>query len=250
VLAAAACSETPQILSTTPIGDTRDQTGPYRAQSVVRALKSGDTVEVLYTTGAEDGGYIPVTASVSDGIADADIPGQPAGTHIYWFVTVVRDGAMVAWNPANAKGLMTITNPTADAGPLVVPDAGPPADAAPAKDTFEFRVLAHSGACRADSDCATGEICPDMTCRAYSGDCVTLDAGSLGCPDGYTCDTTRTPELCVIAPKPCNTDDDCPSIETCDPGRMVCVARTPCQSTADCGATQHCDDSFGLCFDN
>jgi hypothetical protein len=251
LLALAACTaEPPQILSTTPIGDTRDQTGPYRVQSVIRELRSGDRVEVRYTTGAEAGPYIPIQADVSGGIADGEIPGQPAGTHVYYYVAVVRDGSVAVTDPSAAAALKTVGNPTSDAAPIVIADAGLPADAAPPTKTYAFRVLARSGACRADTDCATGEICPDKTCRAYTGDCVGLDAGNLGCPDGYSCDTTRTPELCVIMPKPCNDDTGCPSVETCDPDRLVCVARAPCQSTADCAANEHCDDSFGLCFAN
>jgi hypothetical protein len=68
------------------------------------------------------------------------------------------------------------------------------------------------------------------------------------CPGGTVCDDTRTPALCVIAPRPCDDDLGCASVERCDPDKQVCVARRQCLETTECGAGETCDPSFGLCF--
>jgi hypothetical protein len=228
VLAAGCTAEEPKILSVSVLTDTRDTTGPYPVTIVASGVSDGDEIAVLYRVRGEDppngggdagvgNGYVAVTAQEGerDDLFSAPIPGKPAGSQIDYYAVAKRDG------------LATTT-------PLEVP--------------LTFRVLEPSGFCRADSDCREGlEICAVQTCRAYQGTCVTTPAG-LSCPGGYACDTQYDPDLCVIAPRACSNDGNCPAIEECDRDRNQCVARVPCEEQADCQSGYVCNDDSGLCF--
>jgi hypothetical protein len=220
-LAAVSCDAAqPRVLSTTALADTRDTTGPYPVTIVARGVTDDDDVQLLWSSGGEDGPYVAIAATDDDDDRDdlftALIPGQPAGTEIHYFATIVR-------------------------GADVVSSETPVA--------LSFRVLSPSIACRADSDCRLGlEICMDGTCRAWAGTCVEDGAGGFGCPGGHVCDVTHDPPVCAIAPRPCDTDDECPTVERCDPDRDECRARLPCATTDDCELGDRCDTSLGLCF--
>lgn len=220
-LALAACTaEKPRILSVTIHGDTRDTVGPYAVQTVVAGVTGDDRVNVVYGVRAE-GPFIPLRAATlgeRDDLFRAAIPGQRAGTTVLYHVSVLRDG-----------------------------EIDPVAEDRPAEGAYwSFRVLDPTGACQVDTDCLVGEeICAGDVCRAFEGPCVEHPSGPQ-CPDGYRCDEAR--ELCVIAPRTCQTDVDCPSIEQCDSERSECVPRARCADEADCPPGEVCHASLGLCF--
>jgi hypothetical protein len=157
--------------------------------------------------------------------------------------------------PALDGGAIPPIPPPLDAGPAdagVKIDAAPPiagcGDFPPVAFLYSFRVLPISGACVVDSECRIGlEICDDGTCRAYSGTCL-LGGGADICPDGYVCDMTHTPATCVIAPRVCSDDRQCPSVEQCDTTLMECRARPVCSDTITCPAPEVCNLSVGLCY--
>src|SRR5687768_776974 len=87
--AAGACApEAPRVLSVTALEDTRDTTGPYVVQGVVRGLVDGDTVEVHYAaTDPPRFAALPVRR-LGGGIVQGDIPGQPRGTTVRYYLAV------------------------------------------------------------------------------------------------------------------------------------------------------------------
>tara|TARA_R110002096_G_scaffold143328_1_gene299131 strand:+ start:100172 stop:100570 length:399 start_codon:yes stop_codon:yes gene_type:complete len=96
----------PYFESTTDLGSSADTTGPYRVQTVVVGTHTSDTVELLYNpTDSEPRRYIPLPMEAldEDGRAGelfvANIPGQPGGTSIRYFVRVLRDDEQVAESP-------------------------------------------------------------------------------------------------------------------------------------------------------
>lgn len=93
----------PFIEATTRLASTRDSDGPYVVQSVVSDVLVDDAVELHYRV-VGDPGFIPLLmVEDEDGERfSAGIPGRPAGTSIQYYVTVIRDGARVADDPAAA----------------------------------------------------------------------------------------------------------------------------------------------------
>jgi hypothetical protein len=219
-LGAACDAPTPRILSTTVPGDTRDVLGPYVVQLAVRDVTGDDRVEVRY--GIDATTFLAVEAEAREGRGDlyaAGIPGQPRGTQITLFTTILRDGLEVVRDPPLASGTY-----------------------------YAFTILALER-CRVDSDCAPGQICVETAtgdaaaCVAYEGACV---GETRACPDGSVCEG----EICVIAVVPCAADDDCPSAEECVLERGECRPRRPCSEAEPCPDGEICRPEVGLCFDS
>jgi hypothetical protein len=215
VLLLCACeAPPPAILSTTVPGDTRDVVGPYPVQVVVRDVSGDDSVEVRFSV--DSATFVGLPTAERDGrdeLRFAEIPGQPRGTRVYLFSTILRDGEVKVSDPAEDAGYY-----------------------------YSF-TIAPLDACRADTDCAPGEICggdPEGRCVAFAGTCV---AGA--CPDGYLCDAD---DLCVIEVIACGSDDGCPSAQECDLERHECRPRRSCSSTMPCPDGQECRPDYGLCF--
>lgn len=201
-----ACArEEPTLLSVSVPGDTRSTQGPYAIHVVARAVSGDDDIVVRYSTLGIPSSFLPAKATLRADDAElyvAGIPGQPAGSSVHFYVAALRDGDLLSTIPANAP--VSVSENSLD---------------------YSFRVLPPSGACLADSDCIFGqEICADATCRVFQGKCVP-SSGGLACPDGYVCDASRVPEICVIAAQSCAEDLDCPSRQECDPDSKTCVAR-------------------------
>src|SRR5262245_58998898 len=97
LLLIASCSpEPPQILAIDTLVDTRDTTGPYLVTIVTRGIDMNDRVEIVYTTG--QGGALNSTGAHEgprDDIWIGAIPGQPAGTQVSYYATVLRDSTAV-----------------------------------------------------------------------------------------------------------------------------------------------------------
>lgn len=100
-----ACAD-PYIESTTVLESSSDTTGPYRVSSVVIGTYESDTVDLVYNpTDNDPRRYIPLRMEAldEDGRAGelfvADIPGQPAGTTIRYYIRVIRDDEQVAESP-------------------------------------------------------------------------------------------------------------------------------------------------------
>lgn len=205
LLVCACALEQPTILSVNGPSDTRNTQGPYAIHVVARAVSGDDDIVVRYSTLGIPSSFLPVKATLRADDAElyvGGIPGQPAGSSVHFYVAVLRDGDLLSTFPVNA----------------------PVTTSANSMD-LSFRVLPPSGPCLADSDCIFGqELCADAMCRAFQGKCVP-SSGGLACPDGYVCDATRVPEICVIAVRSCTDDLDCPSREECDPDSKTCVAR-------------------------
>ncbi len=105
LLCLGACAD-PFIESATVIESGSDATGPYRVESVVIGLHSGDVVDLMYNpTDGEPERYIPLRMEAldEDGRAGehfaAAIPGQPAGTTIRYYIRVLRGDEEVAEAP-------------------------------------------------------------------------------------------------------------------------------------------------------
>lgn len=210
----AGCDAAPaRVLSVTLAEDTRDPLGPYVVDAVLSGPLGGDHAVLCWNVDGADLGPIDMPAAGDrDDLRAAGIPGQVAGSTIGYRVLVRAD----------------VTCPAlADVDAL---------------DTF--RVLPSTLACEVDSQCRLGqEVCQDGTCRPFDGTC-----SGGACPGGTVCDDTRDPPLCVIAPRSCTADADCPALEECDPARGWCVARPACSADLPCPGDQQCDDTSGLCF--
>ncbi|MCP4445510.1 MAG: hypothetical protein GY811_09235 [Myxococcales bacterium] len=96
----------PYIESTTDLESSSDSTGPYRVRTVIVGSFSGDTVDLMYNpTDSQPQRYIPLRMDSLDEderageLFAADIPGQPAGTTIRYYVRVLRDDETVAESP-------------------------------------------------------------------------------------------------------------------------------------------------------
>ena len=105
-LAAATACDDPSIESTTQLESTADTTGPYRVHSVVHGAHDDDRVELFYNPIDDSPSrYFLNTMRPLDDDGQAgelfagQIPGQPAGTTIRYFVAVYRDGERVAEDP-------------------------------------------------------------------------------------------------------------------------------------------------------
>lgn len=221
LLAVACSAESPRILSTTLPHDTRDTAGPYVVEVVARGLVGEDRLEVRWSATGAPGSFAAVLASPSsarDDLLSASLPGQPAGSRLWYYAAVVREGEVVASDPPGSL-----------------------AEAA----AYSFAVRLPAGSCEVDTDCLAGEICAIDACRPYSGPCVGTDAG-LSCPGGTMCDPETL--ACVLAELPCVEDADCPTVEECDTARQVCAPRAPCDSPDDCPSGRTCRTDLGLCF--
>lgn len=212
----AACDAPPaRVVSINVPGDTRDTSGPYVVQAGLSGRLAGDHAVLCWNV---DGGELRAedmeTRDGRDDLVFAGIPGQPAGSVVGYAVVVA--GRVECPAPEAIEAL------------------------------YSFRVLPASLACVVDSQCAAGtEICVDGTCRVFGGTCVPTASG-LACPGGQACDQTHEPPLCVIPPRACDDDADCPAAETCDAGRGFCVARAACAPDLPCAEGQTCSAS-GLC---
>ena len=107
-LTCAACTEAaPTIESTQRLGATSDIVGPYAVHSVITDILDGDVVELRYAINDETA--FTAIEMIEDGDNPerfrAEIPGQPAGSAIGYYVTIIRDGERVADDPlAGAAG--------------------------------------------------------------------------------------------------------------------------------------------------
>jgi len=99
----AACElSAPFIESTTRLESTSDTTGPYVVHSVIIGV-DGEHVDLDYLIDDERR-FIPVPMTAVDGEEQfrGEIPGQPSGSVISYYVAVVRDGVRVASDPEAA----------------------------------------------------------------------------------------------------------------------------------------------------
>jgi hypothetical protein len=99
-LCLAACDvSAPLIESTTRLGPTGDTVGPYVVHTVIIGW-DGEHVDLDYLVDDAER-FIPVPMTAVDGEERfrGEIPGQPAGTTISYYVAVVRDGVRVASDP-------------------------------------------------------------------------------------------------------------------------------------------------------
>ncbi len=104
LLLAAGCAD-PFIESTTVLGDTTDFDGPYVVESIAVGTRSGDRVEVRHSRPERQDGVIGMLALDDDGdgpgdLFRAEIPGQPTGSEISYYVILVRDEIVVDRDPA------------------------------------------------------------------------------------------------------------------------------------------------------
>ena len=99
-LFAAACDvSAPLIESTTRLEPTSDVVGPYVVQSVIIGVDD-ENVDLDYLVDdARRFIPIPMTAVEGEELFRGEIPGQPSGTVISYYVAVVRDGVRVAADP-------------------------------------------------------------------------------------------------------------------------------------------------------
>lgn len=96
----AACDvSAPLIESTTRLESTSDTIGPYVVHSVIVGLDD-EYVDLDYLVD-DAKRFIPVPMTAVDGEERfrGEIPGQPSGTVISYYVAVVRDGVRVAADP-------------------------------------------------------------------------------------------------------------------------------------------------------
>lgn len=95
--------------------------------------------------------------------------------------------------------------------------------------------------CTADTDCAAGQVCNNGTCEADTSGCT----ADTDCADGEVCNNGT----CETAATSCTSDADCSDTEICDNG--TCVS-TLCTSDADCAGEQwktKCDTTTGACVE-
>ena len=99
-----ACVEAPPVIeATTALSSTPDTTGPYVVQSVITDLAGDDRVVLRYII--DDAIEFASLRMLEDEDGErfsAGIPGQPAGTAIGYFVTVLRDGERITDDPTGA----------------------------------------------------------------------------------------------------------------------------------------------------
>ncbi len=96
----AACDvSAPLIESTTRLESTSDVVGPYVVHSVIIGVDD-ENVDLDYLVDdARRFIPIPMTAVEGEELFRGEIPGQPSGTVISYYVAVVRDGVRVAADP-------------------------------------------------------------------------------------------------------------------------------------------------------
>jgi len=95
-----ACTPAPPLIeATTRLGATSDTAGPYVVHSVVIGV-DGEAVELNYSVD-DARRFIPVPMLAADDEESfrGEIPGQPAGSVISYYVAVLRDGEQVASDP-------------------------------------------------------------------------------------------------------------------------------------------------------
>jgi hypothetical protein len=194
MLLLAACSaEAPRVVSLSLPADTTDTVGPYVVEGELRG--DADDTDLVVCWSVDGAHFLPAVAEPRAGRADrraAFLPGQPAGTTVSYLVALVDTGA------------------------------GCPAfDASATLRSFHIEA-SDSGACVFDSDCSATDsgFCAHGTCHAYDGACV-----DGACPGGLTCDDSGAAPVCVVATRPCTSDDDCPTHDECDLARGECTAR-------------------------
>jgi len=97
----------PIIDATTALDDTTSTTGPYEVQTVVTGATTQYRIELVYSIDSENPDeYFPqlMEASVGGGVHEGEafagqIPGQPAGTTIRYFVQVSRGDGDIVTDP-------------------------------------------------------------------------------------------------------------------------------------------------------
>ncbi|MBI5548977.1 MAG: hypothetical protein HY901_34270 [Deltaproteobacteria bacterium] len=112
--------------------------------------------------------------------------------------------------------------------------AAPTAPGQLAAGSFDgaFALVSSAMDCRADSDCASGEVCA-------GGTCIVADCSVTGCPAGLLCD--RATLQCV--PAGCRSDADCGAGLACRNGQ--CIVGPACRADSDCAPGQRC--AAGTC---
>lgn len=105
LLLTSACAD-PSIESTTDLESTQNSRGPYQIQSIVHGANTNDSVELFYN--AVDNTperYIPIRMQPVDNdgqaaeLFTANIPGQPTGSTVFYYVAIEREGARVSEDP-------------------------------------------------------------------------------------------------------------------------------------------------------
>ncbi len=105
IVLGSACAD-PTIDSTTVLAESNDTIGPYRVHSVILGTHPTDKVEVFFNALDNEPAHFipgPMNPIDDDGRSGevylGQIPGQPAGTSIRYYVAVTRDGERVAEDP-------------------------------------------------------------------------------------------------------------------------------------------------------
>jgi len=209
-----ACSgPDPVIVATTVLGSTHDVVGPYHVDSVILSATGDDTVELMLSidTSAANN-FSALSMADDDELYRGTIAGQSAGTDVFYFVRVTRDGEVVARDPASAVA-----------------------------QSYGFQVLRPDGACIVDSECALGaETCVDGACTPIAGTCTDTEQ----CPAGYRCDVETG--TCLLHARSCDSDLDCPTSDHCAAGE--CAPRHLCSDVLPCPDDFTCNVALGRCY--
>ena len=94
----------PSFIGTTILGNTEDDVGPYIVETTVTDLTGVDERHMYYTSSAQGGPFeAPLTVvDPRTGLLRAEIPGQPVGTRVQYWLTAVDVIDNVSAAPANA----------------------------------------------------------------------------------------------------------------------------------------------------
>ena len=93
--AAAALSADPKLAFVTRLGTATNPVGPYRVEAEALAGDTIQTVSLSYAIGSGAPSVVPMTP-VADPVYRAEIPGQPSGTQVSYFVEASDRGGKTA----------------------------------------------------------------------------------------------------------------------------------------------------------
>jgi Cys-rich repeat protein len=97
-----------------------------------------------------------------------------------------------------------------------------------------------TGYCTQDSDCGSGLVCDDGTCKPEGRGCDSDEE----CPDGTVCEEAY--RVCVPDPS-CDSDAECPSGSVCNEETRACEPTQGCTADGQCPDGQYCDEDRGTC---
>jgi hypothetical protein len=207
-----ACDGATIIHNVTRLGDTRDHVGPYSVLAEVSDPDGVEFVSLFYQPGLA--GTVRVEmAERREGIFEGDIPGQPPGTRVRYFV-VADDGDDRVTAPADAL--------------------------APTRGRYAFAVL--TATCTTSLDCDPGETCDASGSCVQTGGTCKKDSD---CGKGFRCGAGGS---CVLATRPCHLDEGCLMGEVCDAILGQCIPRPTCDQTTACPLDFNCSSALGVCL--